>query len=234
MIKIDLLKYGKQIYSEYTQDGVLEKIFTTIGARNNYFVELGSNGNENGKGNTIYLRKTLGFNGLLIDAGDHENTNFDLKKEFITAENINELLVKYNTPSMFDFLSIDIDGEDYYVMRALNLEMFAPRVVSIEFNTALPPLDTLVQKHNPKWIWEGWHFYGCSLGAITKLMNGLNYDLVCVCGCDAIFVNSEESRKYFDNINEVSLLYKSGARLPQEDLVYLEELLKSSEFFIEV
>tara|TARA_Y100001935_G_C17281180_1_gene497571 strand:- start:1118 stop:1249 length:132 start_codon:yes stop_codon:yes gene_type:complete len=41
--------------------------------------------------------------------GGNENDAINLKKEFITAENINELFEKYNVPESFDLLSIDID-----------------------------------------------------------------------------------------------------------------------------
>lgn len=234
MSKINLLEFGKRIYSEYTQDGVLEKIFNTIGITNKYFVELGSNGSEDGKGNTVHLRKTFGFDGLLVDAGDFKNTQYNLQKEFISAENINEILEKYNTPNSFDFLGIDIDGEDYYVMQSIDLNKFQPRVVSIEFNTAIMPSNLWVQKHQTNWIWDGWHFYGCSLGAITNLMNKLDYSLVCVCGCDAIFISNKENVILFEDVNDVETLYKNGARLPQEDLLSLSELLKSSQFFISV
>ena len=231
--KINLLEFSRCIYSEYSQDGVLEKIFDTIGTTNKYFVELGSNGRSDGRGNTPYLRKKLNFTGLLVDAGEFSDTEYELKTEFISAENINDIFDKYSVPNKFDYLGIDIDGEDYHVMKSIDLNRFTPRVITIEFNTAIQPNKLLVQPHNKDWRWDGWHYYGCSLGAITNLMNSVGYDLVCVCGCDAVFVDNKEAFA-FSNINAIDYLYNNGAQKPQEDLLYLDELLMQSNFFIEI
>jgi hypothetical protein len=230
---IDLSTYKYRKYSESYQDGILECIFNKIGITNKYFIELGSNGTDTGCGNSIFLREVMGFSGLLIDAGEYENKKYDLKKEFITAENINDLLVKYHTPEKFDFLSIDIDGEDYHVMNAIDINRFYPRVVTIEFNTAIFPHSSIVQLHNPNWIWNGSHFYGCSLSAITKLMNIKNYSLVCVSGSDAIFINNNDARS-FDRINDIDYFYKIGANKPAEDMNEINSMLLSMQLFVEV
>ena len=225
----------KQVYSQQNQDGVLEKIFNTIGTTNKYFVELGSNGRKDGKGNSIYLREKYGFNGLLVDAGIPEEPCYDLKHEFITSENINEILSRYDTPNKFDFLSIDIDGEDIYVMNAIDLNKFLPRVVSIEFNTALLPQYAIAQEHNSKWTWDGWHYYGCSVQAITRLMNHKLYSLVGIAGCDAFFILNEEIvGMEIEDINNWWALYWKYAVRPDEDLELLCEKFWYSNFFVNV
>lgn len=209
---IDLSNNKKKIFSQFNQDGVLEEIFNAIGVTNRYFVEFGSHGREDSLGNTAFLRRELNFDGLLMDGSIYfeGDTDYIVHKEFIKAETINDTFKKYNVPSEFDFLSIDIDGEDFHVMNAINLDMFKPRVVSVEFNAAIPYPLHLVQKHDSDWIWDGGNYYGCSISAITELMEEKNYSLVCICGVDAIFINNDEIEKSgvkFKNINNVQELF---------------------------
>jgi len=231
---IDLSKETKKVYSQFNQDGVLESIFNNIGTTNKYFVEFGSDGTDEGQGNTPFLRHEFGFDGLLMDGTLHkEKRKYELHREFIRADTINETFEKYNVPKEFDFLSIDIDGQDFYVMQSIDLTKFSPRVVSIETNPAIPAPHSLVQRYDPNWIWEGWHFYGCSIEAITKLMNQKNYSLVCYCGVDAIFVeNSCCPDKYFENINDTIYHYKNGVVDPDGQTEAFNIINKYGEFFV--
>ena len=134
---MDLNLYQKKVLSQWGQDGVLEAIFDKIETTNKYFVEFGSSGNDVGMGNTAYLRRR-GFHGLLMDGsetpyGSHvRDRHYKVETEFISASNINFLFKKYNVPTEFDFLSIDIDGQDFHVWNAI--KDYNPRVVSIEIN----------------------------------------------------------------------------------------------------
>ena len=209
---IDLSKQKKRVYSQFNQDGVLECIFDKIGTTNKYFVEFGSEGTDAGGGNTPFLRHKFGFDGLLMDGTLHkEKRKYKLHTEFITAENINEVLSKHSVPAEFDFLSIDVDGEDYYIMEALDLNNFSPRVVCIETNPIIQPPYTLVQPHNPDNVWNGGHRYGCGIKLITDLMNLKNYSLVAYCGVDAIFVRNDcQPQNHFEYVNDVKYLYDTG------------------------
>jgi hypothetical protein len=229
----DLTKETKKIYSQFNQDSVLDAIFKEIGTTNKYFVEFGSYGDEESEGNSLYLRKEFGFDGLLMDGTEHiKNPKYPVNKEFIQAETINETFEKYNVPAKFDFLSIDIDGEDYYVMKSIDLKRFFPRVVSIETNPAIVPTSSLIQKHDPNWIWGGWYFYGCGISTMTKLMNKLEYSLVAYCGVDAIYVNNEEA-KNFDHLNNVNKIYSSGVwQSVEHQQSIFDQVIKNSNFFI--
>ena len=187
----------KKVYSQFDQDGVLEHIFNIIGVTNKYFVEFGSNGCINGGGNTAYLRETFNMNGLLMDGSEHpygikgKKPDFERKIEFIKAESINELFDKYKVPQSFDFLSIDIDGEDYYVMDAINLDKFKPRVICIEINQHIPVPLKLVQHHNPNHVWKGQHEFGCSPQAMLELLNKKGYAVVAYTRCDLIAIDKD-------------------------------------------
>tara|TARA_R110000744_G_scaffold85536_1_gene167175 strand:+ start:1485 stop:2306 length:822 start_codon:yes stop_codon:yes gene_type:complete len=210
---IDLSSNKKKIFSQFNQDGVLEAIFDAIGVTNRYFVEFGSHGKKDSQGNTAFLRGEFKFDGLLMDGSEYGDTDYKVHKEFIRAETINDTFKKHNVPSEFDFLSIDIDGEDFHVMNAINLDNFKPRVVSVEINPCIPPPFHLVQKHDSDWVWDGGDYYGCSVAAIAELMESKNYSLVCICGVDAIFIDNDEIKKSgaeFKNINDIRAIYKLG------------------------
>lgn len=204
---MDLNDYQKRVLSQWGQDGVLEKIFETIGTTNKYFVEFGSSGNDSGMGNTAYLRRS-GFDGLLMDGYERPYGNeindkrYEVKIEFIKPSNINLLFQKYNVPKEFDFLSIDIDGQDFHVWN--NLENYSPRVVSIEMNYHIEPGKDKVMHLQDDYVWSGGEMSGASVTALKKLGNKKGYALVATCMSDAIFVRND---LIFDNNN--NLLFKN-------------------------
>ena len=69
------------------------------------------------------LRTELGWNGILLNSGNYfmnKATEQMTKKEWVTPLNINEIMVKYNISKEIDFLSIDIDSNDYWVWKNLD------------------------------------------------------------------------------------------------------------------
>jgi len=91
-------------------------------------------------------------------------------------ENIVELFRKYNVPVTFDLLSIDIDGNDYYVLDAL-LEVYKPRVIFAEFNCSLADKPIII-KYTPDFKWTGDNYFGMSLRAGEVLGIKHGYTLV--------------------------------------------------------
>ena len=96
------------LWSQNGEDGILLWIFSELNMLEvsesipRYFVEFGV---EDGyECNTRILREQFHWNGLLMD-GSNENITFNLKKEFITAEGINQLFDKHHVPVNLDFLS---------------------------------------------------------------------------------------------------------------------------------
>ena len=87
--------------------------------------------------NTIQLRQRHGWTGLLLD-GSHHNATINLHQAFITAENINSLFDQHEVPTDLDLLSVDIDFNDYWVLRSiLQRGKHRPRVIVVEVNSHL-------------------------------------------------------------------------------------------------
>ena len=225
---MDLNDYQRKVLSQFGQDGVIEKIFDVIGTTNKYFVEFGSSGNDIGMGNTAYLRRR-GFTGLLMDGYDKPYNNevndriYDVKIEFISSSNINQLFKKYNVPNEFDFLSIDIDGQDFHVWN--KLENYSPRVVSIEMNHHIHPGKDKVMPLNDIWVWKGNEFFGSSVTALKKLGNSKGYSLVATCMSDAIFVRNDlifdkDHTLLFKNVNNEFELVRLNTDIYYENLKF--------------
>lgn len=175
-------------YSQNGEDGIIAAIFAMIGATNKYFVEFGV---ENGiECNTRYLSKHKGWKGLLMD-GSNENPAMNLHKEFITAENIEALFQKYNVPVEFDLLSIDIDGNDYWVWKAVT--HYKPRVVIMEYNACFPWNESKTIPYKADFQWDKTDYYGATLQAMVKLGAEKGYTLIATDrnGVNAFFVRKD-------------------------------------------
>jgi hypothetical protein len=175
-------------FSQNGVDGIIHAIFAMIGTTNKYFVEFGV---EDGlQCNARYLQTKKGWTGLLMD-GQDPIPGSSVKQEFITAENINQLFQKYIVPAEFDLLSIDIDGNDYWVWKAI--EGYRPRVVIMEYNACLPADVSKTIPYDPKFMWDKTDYYGASLKALTKLGTEKGYTLVCTDrnGVNAFFVRND-------------------------------------------
>jgi hypothetical protein len=214
---IDLEHFEKRVYSQNGEDGVLEKMFAAIGTTNKYYVEFGvENGNEC---NTRYLRERYGFSGLLMDGG-HENSTINLRKEFITVDNILDLFATYNVPAEPDMVSIDIDFNDWHIWLTMG-QKYKPRVVVMEHNAGLGQWADKVVQHDPKAKWDATNYFGASIAAMAKLGRYLGYTLVYVesFGVNAFFIRDDVLQstgvvfKGMGNVKEVFRPANYGNRL---------------------
>lgn len=202
-----LLRHGFKVYSQCDEDGIIQEIFKRIETTNRIFVEFGV---ETGiECNTVKLLLE-GWRGLWIDGSDKnleqvanrfkslvDSRHLALRHSFITAENINALISHAGLRGSIDLLSIDIDNNDYWVWKAI--DVIEPRVVVIEYNAALRPPMSLVVPYNPEQTWSGSNYFGASLEALVKLGRTKGYRLVgCnVAGANAFFVREELARDLF-------------------------------------
>lgn len=213
-----------KVYSKYGTDGILAYIFSKVGTTNHTFVEIGV---ENGREcNTANLSLNFGWNGLLMDAEEEWirsardyydsrlGTQGSLVKTttcFITADNINQLLLDDGFQGEIDLLSIDIDSNDYFVWKAIN--KVNPRVVVVEYNASFG-LRPITIKYNPQFHYQKTYkqnplYYGASLTAMTKLAKDKGYILV---GCeshglDAFFVRSDVAGGKFSELSPEEAFY---------------------------
>jgi hypothetical protein len=196
-----LVRAGYRGASQNEEDGIIDEIFTRIGTTNRYFVEFGvGDGREN---NTCALL-LAGWSGLWIEANTASarfiRSHFAdpiaagqlrFLESFVTAEEIEKLFEAGAVPAEPDLLSIDIDGNDYWVWRAV--ARYRPRVVVIEYNAQLGRSARLVQPYDARACWDETMAYGASLGALDDLGREKGYSLVgCgIGGVNAFFVRAD-------------------------------------------
>ena len=209
-INIDLSKYEKKIYSQNGEDGITIKLIETIytNPNNKYYVEFGvESGSEC---NTRILREKYNWDGLLMD-GSNENNSINLRKEFITRENIIYLFKKYKVPKYINLLCIDLDFNDHYILKKI-LPEYRTDIIICEYNSSHKPQENKVVKYDANYMWDGTNYFGASLLAFQKLLNKYNYSLV-YCdkmGVNCFFIHNDIIRMYnlkFKNINNCKLLY---------------------------
>ena len=186
--------YGKSVFSQNGEDGIIHEIFNRIGTTNKFFCEFGV---EDGLECNTTLLLLENWKGLWIE-GDNKSynkalENFDeainkdlltIQHSFITPENIEEIFDENNVPTDLDLLSIDIDTTDYWVRKAIT--NYKPRVLIMEYNAAYFPPVVWIKKKNET-FWDGDINMGASLQALHDLNKLKGYTLV---GCDFNGVNA--------------------------------------------
>jgi hypothetical protein len=196
-----LLRYGFKVYSQNDEDGIIQEIFRRIGVTHRTFVEFGVEAGT--ECNTVKLL-IEGWRGLWIEANAKSagriradfatfiaERRLTLTESRVTAETINALIAAGGMRGEIDFLSVDIDYNDYWVWKAI--DVVAPRVVAIEYNATLRPPLSLTVPYDPDGAWDGTNFHGASLEALVRLGAAKGYRLVgCgMAGVNAFFVRAE-------------------------------------------
>ena len=194
---------GFRVYSQNDEDGLLLYIFSMIGTTNKTCVDIAF-GSPYGA-NTTNLICNWGWHGFLIEGGSvgdsekffksHPDSMIfppTLRKIWITAENVNQVLSESNMIGEIDLLSLDVDGQDYWILK--NINVISPRVIVAEYLDILGPEKALTVPYKPDFNRFDLHpdFFGASLPAFVKLCREKGYRLVGVnrYGFNAFFVKN--------------------------------------------
>jgi len=185
---------GFRAYSQFEEDGHLLFLLSLIGFKQKTVVEIcAGDGMECMAANLIVNH---GFQGYLFD-GDERNVTrgvrfFDACRDtilhppvyrhaWITAENVNNLLQEAGVSGEIDLLSIDVDGNDYWIWNAI--DTISPRLCVVETQNLIPSDLSLTIPYEPKFhCWSkpfpDRHFFGMSLAAAVGLARQKGYRLV--------------------------------------------------------
>ncbi len=205
---IELFKAGKKINTISDQGGIIEAIISNIDPVCKFFVEFGAgkNGTQN---NTKNLKDNHGYHGLWFDAR-YPDSKIPIYKEFFTAENVCDIFSRYNVPEMFDVLSIDVDGNDWYILNSI-LKKYKPSLICIEYNSSMGPKNDCVIRYNPKFVWDGTRYFGASIKAFSILGNKYGYTIVASdCdGIDLFLVKNSEAKKFYKS-GDIEAIYRKA------------------------
>lgn len=191
-----LSNYKKNSTSQWGEDGIIEEILRRIDKESpGTCVEFGA---WDGKhmSNTYNLWHNKGWSAILIE-GDKKRF-LDLKEAtakypkviahlaFVEETGINSLdsiLGKLNSTSI-DLLSVDIDGDDYYILKSLSIR---PKILILEYNPTIPPHLSVISNKG--------EYFGSSAKAIVELGREKRYSLVAITETNCIFVTDEDFPK---------------------------------------
>ena len=233
-----LTRNPKRFFSQSDEDGILEKILLRLGLTNKgKILEFGvGDGSQN---NSLALI-TKGWESYWIGGEELKfnfptSTNHHFKKAWITLDNIVELtseaLSKLNTRGEdVDVVSLDLDGNDWHLVKRLLENGLCPSVWICEYNGKFPPGAEWVMPYNSNHIWGGLDYFGASFTSFVNLlrMHGF-FPVACSIQGANIFFVKEKYRDEFSDIRiEVNNFYQPQFHYDVSAQT-LESIFKSEE-----
>jgi hypothetical protein len=190
-------------FSQHGEDGVLDYLTSRLLKPSKNFVEIGiGDGTEN---NSAWFALAHYYRGTMIDGSAKgiawaryllQNMNYGLSFEqcFVTVEEIQKVIGFIEQPLDPDFFSLDIDGNDYWIAKALLEGGVRPKIWVVEYNSALGPERALTIPYQTNFVVTNTYgnslYLGCSISAWLRLMGEFGYRFVTVesSGTNALFV----------------------------------------------
>ena len=200
----DLSVVEFQVYSQWGEDGIIDWLISKFPQIPKNFLEIGTQDYK--ESNTRFLLINRNWDGFLIegDKGDVQKIksqriywkhNLKIRNKFITKDNINDVVRKFNVPKKLGLLSLDIDGVDYWVLKELST--LNPSIVICEYNSLFGEKKSITVPYKENFIRSKEHYsnlyYGASIQAFIDIMKTKNYFLIGTntAGNNAFFVRKD-------------------------------------------
>jgi hypothetical protein len=191
-----------RVFSQFGDDGIIQYVITRLNLPldERRFIEFGVENYR--EANTRFLLLNNNWTGLVMD-GSEENiatirneplywrNNLTALARFITRENINSLIEGADFGGRVGILSIDVDGNDYWIWESINV--VDPAVVIVEFNGIFGGREAVTIRYQADFLRQKAHYsllyWGTSLKALCLLAEQKGYAWI---GC-----NSAGNNAYF-------------------------------------
>ena len=194
----NLFEKQKRIFSQHGEDGIIEYIYSVVQPKHKFYVEFGAT-SGNWIENSRNLRVNHKWSGLLMEGDKNlaDKSEGLVKCEMVSSANIMNLFEKYNVPYDFDFLSIDVDGDDFYIFKSIDTKKYTPSVIVLEYNPALPNICPLVIEEGKSAMHEtpitkyASGYYGCNIAAWHALSIEKEYSIITTTGVNVILLKND-------------------------------------------
>jgi len=240
--KINDFEY--QITSQNNEDGIINYIFDKLKINKLNFIEIGFD---------YYQNNSLGIlnkcnKGLFID-GDtkkviilravlklfYPKTEITVQNALVNIDNINKIKEQnFNDQEEIDFLSIDVDGIDYYLLKEIN---FKPKLICIEYNFWFGKDLSCAVPYKKNYALDSLSNYvGASLKALTELANSKGYHLIAIdSACINAFFIRDDLKHNFEILN-LEKSFKYPFKFKKEFVAEIKEklLLKDLKYFNQI
>ena len=229
--KINDFEY--QITSQNNEDGIINHIFDKLKIDKLNFIEIGFDYYQN---NSLAILKKCN-KGLFID-GDNKKviilknilrlfypkTKIIVQNALVDIDNINQIKEQnFNDQEEIDFLSIDVDGIDYYLLKEIN---FKPKLICIEYNFWFGKDLSCVELYKKNFTLDSLSDYvGASLKALTELANSKGYHLIAIdSACINAFFIRDDLKDNFEVLN-LEKSFKYPLKFRKEFVAEIKEKL---------
>jgi hypothetical protein len=178
-----------RVFSQFGEDGIIQYLVQRVPIENEVFVEFGVE--DYSESNTRFLLVHDNWRGLVMDGGDQHlaflrrtgldwRHDIEAKVAFVDRDNINGLIASAGIRGDIGVLSVDIDGNDYWVLEAT--EVVSPRILVVEYNSNFGPEAAVTVPYDPAFERGRAHwsqlYWGASLAALDGLARRKGYALV--------------------------------------------------------
>jgi hypothetical protein len=210
----DIQSHEFKVFSQNGEDGIIQFLIGHITIANPVFIEFGIQNYT--ECNTRFLLTNNNWSGLVID-GNREYIDYVVKdpiywrhnlkavNAFITKENVNDLFRQNGLEGEIGLLSVDIDGNDYWVWQAI--DSVNPAIVVTEYNYRFGKDKAVTVPYDEKFFRTDAHYsniyYGASLKALVNLGKQKGYTFV---GCNtfgnnAFFIREDLKPDYIKELS---------------------------------
>lgn len=219
---VNLSEY--KIFSQNGEDGLIQTLVDLLKIKNKTFVEFGVE--DFFESNCRYLMQKDGWKGFVIDGSEsnikflknsyvYQSFQLEAVCQFITCENINSLIKSSGYSDSLGILSIDIDGNDYWIFECIECK---PDLIICEFNPILEKYGPVSVPYDPLFVRSKMHYsnvyYGASLQAIDYIACKKGYRLVAISskGSNAFFVKMDQLVDVLPTVDVAVACKKSYSR----------------------
>jgi hypothetical protein len=177
------------VFSQFGEDGIIQFLVQRVSIEHDVFVEFGVE--DYTESNTRFLLSHDNWRGLILDGGSAHvefversglawRHHLDARSAFVDRDNINALIGGGGISGDIGLLSIDIDGNDYWVLEAI--DVVSPRILVAEYNSNFGPDSAVTIPYDPSFRRAEAHYshlyWGASLTALSELAARKGYALV--------------------------------------------------------
>jgi hypothetical protein len=180
-----------KVFSQFGEDGIIQYLIrrAQVPAEGRIFVEFGVESYE--EANTRFLLLNDNWRGLIMDGASSNmrrvrnssiywRHNLIAVNAFIDADNINDLIRDAGISGQIGLLSIDIDGNDYWVWE--RIDVVSPILVVAEYNSVFGSRHAVTVPYDKDFDRGRAHssnlYWGASLRALVELGNRKGYAFV--------------------------------------------------------
>ena len=228
----------KVLFTCFDEQSLIKNFLEKIKNKNNFFVDIGA-----GDGLTfsnVYNLINNGYSGILCEIG--KSTFFELANVAklktnkltlcnmpVNPNNVNLLLKSFECPKDPDFLTLDIDSYDYYVLEKI-LEEYSPKLLCVEINELYPPPLKIAQKFNKN---PQNKLQGMSISMVYPLLQKHNYSMIHL-EYNNVFAVHNDYKWDTTSLNDIEMynqLLSKNDWIPKFDYNYemIIKLINSSE-----